>query len=92
MQGASLLHHHARLLPATCPARLRHEPFGASQPAHVSRAQAAGQPEAAAAPPRGFGEVVAVESLEGVRVQMGDSQQPIVEYLVGWKVCTLKAM
>ena len=29
---------------------------------------------------------MAVESLDGVRVQLGENQQPVVEYLVRWKV------
>ena len=44
------------------------------------------QAEAAATEYRGLGEIVAVQAVEGVRVRLDDAQQPVVEYLVHWKV------
>lgn len=81
--------HHTQPL---CPARLRSEGIcSTSQPCSV-QVRAAAKADTTTVPTfRGFGEIVAVESLDGVRVQMGDNQLPVVEYLVRWKVYTAAA-
>ena len=76
-------------------------PAAACVPAHSARLRSEGicstsQPNSRhqrlatkAEPPsfRGSGEIAGVQALEGVRVQLDDAQQPVVEYLVHWKVC-----
>ena len=78
---------HVHHVQQACPARLRSEGICSTSQPCALQLRAAASAEAAAVPRlRGLGEIVAVESLDGVRVQLGDTQQPIVEYLVNWKV------